>query len=210
MFEFRCLYCAHAKWHAPFPFIGLLVRTTFLWGLVPQNIIFFFDYFSNHLNYMSAGEANGIDNSWCYQHNFVSTLWQCKQCNELPRGKWTSFSCARHSTAFPRKAFLLGPVKSTYCQRTKGTLVIHSPPPLPSHTHTHIHKHTHTYTNTHTHTQTHTHAHPPPFINCITVMQTENKVGLGTRLTFSPSLLKNGPWLLLVEALGLQVEKSVY
>ena len=98
-----------------------------------------------------------------------------------------------HSTAFPRKAFLLGPVKSTYCQRTKGTLVIHSPPPLPSHTHTHIHKHTHTYTNTHTHTQTHTHAHPPPFINCITVMQTENKVGLGTRLTFSPSLLKNGP-----------------
>jgi len=28
MFEFRRLYCAHAKLHAPFPFDGLLVRLT--------------------------------------------------------------------------------------------------------------------------------------------------------------------------------------
>jgi len=27
MFEFRRLYCAHAKLHAPFPFDGLLTHT---------------------------------------------------------------------------------------------------------------------------------------------------------------------------------------
>jgi len=30
MFEFRHLYCAHAKLHAPFPFNGLLVSINFL------------------------------------------------------------------------------------------------------------------------------------------------------------------------------------
>ena len=37
MFEFRRLYCAHAKLHAPFPFDGLL--TPGRGKIVPRNVI---------------------------------------------------------------------------------------------------------------------------------------------------------------------------